>query len=235
MSVRGVGPSELIAPFQYFPCDWVNELVQVIYDLAMKLFNTTLDFFRPAPIETRSQQLLSERNMASSSLVPFYLGVIPNSHGVTLDQILSWDDDRLNRDPHYIQWLFPVNYYRQSTAEPVLDPATIKVFRTQPSLQNKVGRSFSRMLTFYGLQSDQNQNGRIIRGPNFAARLENFLANVNHHFGQISQIMYSLDLVGLHREKSHLCDVMIDIARNEGNRRIPVEMINHWQIIDLRY
>ena len=230
MAVRAIGPGQTPATtFQCLPCEWINKVCEAIYDLAMKVFNAIKDAFAspqasaPAPAAP-----VVPRGIAQSPLniIPFYRGQEANNNGVTLDQILSWDDDRLERVHNFIQWIFPTDIpsAHNSTA-PVLDRLTYYQFRIDPALKNQVMRSLVRMLTFYGLRIDER--GLIVRGPNFAPRLANFLTNT-HNFARISRMLRSLYLVGLSRESLLLQAVMADIAQNEARGRIPQATLDHW-------
>ncbi len=217
MAVRTIG-QQPAAAFQCLPCEWANKIVQAIYDLAMKIFNAIREAFQP----TQNAHVMTK----SLNIINFYRGAEPNNNGVTLDQILSWDDDQLERVHNYIQWIFPTDFQSgPNPSAPVLDQNAIQQFRNDPILKNQVLRSLRRMLSFYGLRIDEC--GLIVRGPHFAPRLENFLTNT-HNFARISRMLRSLNLVGLTRESLALYAIMLDIAQNEGLGRIPQSTVDHW-------
>lgn len=233
MAIRAVAPQQAPATtFQCLPCDWANKVCQAIYDVAMKIFNAIRDALSapqgnaPAPA-AQAAPLVQRGNVSGPlNIIPFYRGEQPNNNGVTLDQILSWDDDRLERVHNIIQWIFPTDIPSgPNPSAPVLDRLTYYQFRYDPALKNQVMRSLVRMLSFYGLRIDER--GLIVRGPNFAPRVENFLTNT-HNFARISRMLRSLYLLGLSRESLLLQGIMTDIAQNEGRGRIPQATLDHW-------
>jgi hypothetical protein len=227
MAVRAISPQQTGTTFQCLPCDWANQLCQAVYDLAMKIFNAIKDLFQSTPAAQTAPVVQRGAMTSALNLIAFYRGEEPNNNGVTLDQILSWDDARLESVHNYIQWIFPTDFRSgPNPTAPVLDADAIEVFRNDPVLKFRVLSALRRMLSFYGLQRDEG-TGRISRGPNFAPRLENFLTNT-HNFSRISRILRSLNLLGLDRESRALWEIMLDIYNHEGRGRIPVETTDHW-------
>jgi hypothetical protein len=150
------------------------------------------------------------------NLVLFYLGQEANNRGVGLNEILGWDNGRLESQHDYIQWLFPLR--APSGPNPtaaILDDETIQTFRSRPGLQIQVLRSFRRMLAFYGLQMDE-ATGQITRAPNFNARAAVWLTPGNHNFLRITRMIHSLGLLGLPDQARAFFAIMQDIAQNEG-------------------
>ena len=219
-----ISPSLPAQQAQCFPCKVISDLCQAVYDIAMKIIRAIGDCFSSAPPvtplnpPTTTLSPLTQRvtMSAAQNLVPFYRGLEANNRGVTLNQILGWDDERLEQQHDYIQWLFPLR--TPSGPNPtaaVLDEATINTFRTDPALQNQVLASFRRMLTFYGLQMD-NTTRQITRAPNFNARAAVWLTPGNHNFLRITRMIQSLHLLGLPDHSRAFFAIMQNIAQNEG-------------------
>jgi hypothetical protein len=224
--------SSYMQPLQAFsPCNWVGDICQKIYDMAIKFFKTISDWFSGKTNSLSQTTTTTTMNGNPRNLVAFYLGNEANNNRVTLNQILSWDDRNLELVHNYIQWLFPLaegsNY---NTTGPVLDQATIDTFRNDPQLRTQVIRCLHRMLAFYGLQMN-NATRVITRAPNFNARATVWLTPADgnyHNFLRITRIIHSLCLLG-HREYARsLLAIMIDIAANEGARTVPPETLLHW-------
>ena len=67
-------------------------------------------------------------------IVDFYRNKQPDSEGRFLNDILGWDDARLEYAHDYIQWLFPLTTPSQFNPDaPLLDDVQIEVFRTDPT------------------------------------------------------------------------------------------------------
>ncbi|KAF3041173.1 hypothetical protein E8E12_009569 [Didymella heteroderae] len=87
------------------------------------------------------------------SIVRFYDPDIKakDALGRTQEQILAWPNSQLENSHNYIQMLFPLpegspfNY-----AAPIIDLETMKAFRSNSELRQRLRASFERMLTFYG-------------------------------------------------------------------------------------
>jgi hypothetical protein len=218
-----------IMPFS--PCNWVGDICQKIHDLAIKFFKTVSDWFSGKTNSLSQTTTITTMNGNPGNLVAFYRGAEANNNGVSLNQILSWDDANLELVHTYIQWLFPLTTQSgPNPTAPVLDQATIDTFRNDPLLRGQLLRAFRRMLTFYGLQMDETTRV-ITRAPNFNARAMVWLTPPDgnyHNFLRITRIIHSLCLLG-HREcATSLLAIMIDIAANEGARTVPPETLQHW-------
>ena len=87
-----------------------------------------------------------------SKVLEFYSGNGTDAVGRYLDEILAWDDEKLEDVHDYIQWLFPTtvpsNYHRNA---PVLTDEEVAVFRNDVRLKERVKTSFVRFLRFLGL------------------------------------------------------------------------------------
>ncbi len=128
-------------------------------------------------------------------LVPFYQGNGVTASSAGLEQILSWNDQRLEAQHDYIQWLFPLaSASRYNPNAPVLDHKLQNSLRTDPVVQKNYLRAFDRMLKFYGF--NRNQDGSITPAANFAARFKEWGTPNNHNFLRITRILTSLKLMG---------------------------------------
>src|ERR1700738_3640313 len=89
----------------------------------------------------------------------------------TYDEILLWDDERLEMVHDYIQWIFPLPERSGATPwAPVLTQASISAIRSTPEMQHRLRSGYLRMLKFYGFQSDGAQ---VVQSPAFAAASRN--------------------------------------------------------------
>jgi len=164
------------------------------------------------------------------NLPAFYRGQEPNNNGITIGYILQATDAWLEMDHKWVQWAFPVEKASafNSTA-PVLDTATILVFRSDAVLRNAVFQVFQRILLFYGLRLEAN--GKIVRDATFSARRSSWLHPGSHHFLRITRIIHSLGLLfgPPNVLGKAFFDINEDIYRNEGNGIIPDATYNIWK------
>src|SRR6476620_8002646 len=109
-----------------------------------------------------------------SAIVDFYRGDAPDYLGRRLDEILAWNDVRLELVHNYIQVLFPLrdeSFFNISA--PLLNEETIAAFRADERLRANLARAFERMLHFYGLRHDET--GRVVRAEHFGMAAMNWL------------------------------------------------------------
>lgn len=243
-------PSQTSVQIQSHSCEWISNIFRKVHDFAMRIFESICIFFKNNPSSISGTTSLSNGGMSverlheanlgvqtpALTLISFYRGSEPNNNGVTLDQILSWDDARLESMHNYIQWLFPLK--KRSNPNPIapcLDNATIRKFQGDAMLKNQVLRSFRRMLTFYGLQMDEVTKV-ITRASNFNGRSAVWLTDSlgHHNFLRITRIIHSMDLLGLPDYSRSFFLIMQDIERNEGQGYISDETLGIWQRACLR-
>jgi hypothetical protein len=164
----------------------------------------------------------------SNSCVAFYRGG-PDSEGRTLDEILGWDDERLEAVHDYIQWLFPT---RQPSgvnpSAPLATDEAARAFTRESALRDRLRRSFERMLAFYGLR----QNGPRVEMDDrrFPGRAHVWLHPGNHNHLRLTRIIDSLSTLGLPAEARALQRCLIDdVAAGPGAGRISPRTLQFWR------
>jgi hypothetical protein len=220
----------LQAQLSFQTCGWVGDICRAIHDVAMKVIQSICDCFRSLPIFVGATSLNSRVTVSGPlNLVSFYRGLELNNNGVTLDQILGWDDAHLESAHNYIQWLFPLTTpSAPNPTAPILDGATIQAFCGDAPLKNQVLRSFRRMLMFYGLQMDEGTK-IITRAPNFNARAAVWLTPANHNFLRITRMIRSMSHLGLSDYSKSFFNILQNIHGNEGQGIISAPTFNFWR------
>jgi hypothetical protein len=166
---------------------------------------------------------------AADKVTLFFAGE-PDDLGRTYDEILLWDDERLELVHDYIQWIFPLP--ERSGANPwapVLMQASISVIRSTPEMQQRLRSGYLRMLEFYGFQFDGE---RVFRSPSFAAASRNWLHAGNHNHLRVTRILRSMWALGLGREAESLWDALrqlFESERSAGRRSITDETFAFWK------
>jgi hypothetical protein len=130
-------------------------------------------------------------------LTRFFTGGVDDD-GRSFDQILGWEDARLEAVHDYIQWIFPLP--ERSGANPwapVLDAATIASIRGDAEMQARLHSAFLRMLAFYGFALEADA---VVEGPRFAAASRNWLQGGNHNHLRLTRMLRSLRVLGLERD-----------------------------------
>jgi hypothetical protein len=162
-------------------------------------------------------------------LMRFFAGGV-NNDGRSFDEILGWDDARLEMVHDYIQWIFPLP--ERSGANPwapVLDHATIAEIRNSAEMQGRLRAAFLRMLAFYGFVL---RDSAVVEGPDFARASRNWLRAGNHNHLRLTRMLRSLRVLGLESEASALWQALRSLNEREttvGRRTITDETFAFWR------
>lgn len=85
-----------------------------------------------------------------SDLLAFLTADGRDSAGRTFDEVVSLDDQGLERNHDFIQWLFPLTEPSQAVpGSPVLDASAVAALRASPVVQARLAKASARMLDFY--------------------------------------------------------------------------------------
>ena len=161
-----------------------------------------------------------------SPLLAFYLGSHPDHRGRMLAEIVRQDDDWLEFTHDYIQWLFPLTEHSRVTpGAPILLPADLKAFRSDPLLRDHMLVAFRRMLSFYGLTLG---NGRVSKSPNWALRHRNWFTEPTHNNLRITRILKSLMLLGLETEARAFHACLRELCTTEVECAVPAASQAFW-------
>ncbi len=180
------------------PVCFLDDIIQKISAFVSGIFNSISALFLSlffCCTQSVSFAAAAPATPPNELLLPFYRGEGPNSSGVTLEQILSWDDSRLEAQHHFIQWLFPLTTpSRYNSNSPVLDPTLQRALREDRVVQRNFFRAYHRILRFYGFR--QETTGAILPTDNFAIRSADWATPGNHNLLRITRILTSMRLMG---------------------------------------
>jgi hypothetical protein len=150
--------------------------------------------------------------------------------GRTFDEILGWDDARLEMVHDYIQWIFPLpERSGANPSAPVLDAGTIAAIRRNAEMQGWLRAGFQRMLAFYGFALEGDA---VAQGPRFATASRNWLHAGNHNHLRLTRMLRSLRVLGLEREAAGLWEALRALYEREnaaGQRTITPETFVFWR------
>lgn len=162
-----------------------------------------------------------------SPLIDFYLGRRPDHRGRRLDEILRQDDDWLEYNHDFIQWLFPLREPSAAAPRaPVLDEETIEAFRENGALRRQLRQSFLRLLSFYGLSW---RAGDVVRSANWPQRKDNWFTRPTHNDLRITRILKSLHTLGLEIEAEALVTGLKELAAASPDCGASEETWRYWQ------
>jgi hypothetical protein len=150
--------------------------------------------------------------MANEALLAFYRGERTDDRGRRIDEIWRFSREELEAVHDYIQWLFPLAERSAfNPSAPLLDEATMAVFRSDDGLRKNVERSLRVMLDFYGLAIAGKE---ILRVPTFSERARNWLTPGNHNFLRLTRILKSLTLLGHADRAAQLLACLEEVDRH---------------------
>ena len=131
------------------------------------------------------------------NLARFYRSEARDSWGRTLQEIWEWDNRRLEERHDYFQVLFPLKEPSQFNLNaPLLDDATVALFRSDEVIQKNLLQSFRVMLHFYGYRLDE-KTGKVVEAENFAVRAPEWLFPEDLDNLRITRILKCRTLCGL--------------------------------------
>jgi len=163
----------------------------------------------------------------ANPVVAFYSGGL-DADGRSLDQILAWDDERLEAVHDYVQWVFPT---RQPSAvnpfAPLATDDTIRAFAADGTLRARLRAALDRMVGFYGLR---HRGARIeIDDVRFPTRSRVWLHAGNHNHLRLTRIMDSLATLGLVEEAHALQRCLLDDVAAVAGGRITDRTLAFWR------
>lgn len=162
-----------------------------------------------------------------SQLIDFYRGESTDSAGRFLRDIWSWNDVAWEEVHDFIQWLFPLPEPSRFNADaPLVSQEDIAAFRSDRVLQSNLRKSFARALAFLGLALAED--GAIVEGANFSARIAEVWAAPNHNWLRITRILRSLRILGLKAESEELYS-RLEEFHHSGRFRIAADTFRYWK------
>jgi hypothetical protein len=166
---------------------------------------------------------------ADDKLTRFFAGG-RDDLGRTSDEILRWDDERLEMVHDYIQWIFPLpERSGANPSAPVLTQGSISLIRDTPEMQQRLGGGYQRMLKFYGFECEGE---RVVQSPAFPAVSRNWLKPGNHNHLRLTRMLRSMRLLGLGSEAASLWAALRQLYESErsaGRRSISDETFAFWK------
>ncbi len=138
--------------------------------------------------------------MGSDPILAFYRLEQPDAAGRRLDEIWTWDDQRLEAVHDYIQWLFPL---REPSAfnpnAPLLTPDTVRAFAEDATLRERLKQSLALMLGFYGFELSESGAGAVAvrNSQRIDTRRRQWLRPGDHNHLRLSRILASARGLGL--------------------------------------
>ncbi|MCJ1285413.1 hypothetical protein MMC26_004753 [Xylographa opegraphella] len=119
----------------------------------------------------------------------------------TLDDLLKWGDERLDREGRCFKSLFPLpegNGPHSSGPMPGVDEATFVAFNTRQDLRSQLLRLLDRIWQFYGFQ--RVEHGSVERIADYSHAIQRFQSKWQDYHARATRIIRCLRVLGLPRE-----------------------------------
>jgi hypothetical protein len=168
---------------------------------------------------------------ADDALLRFYRLEGRDARGRTLSEIWTWDDASLESVHDYIQWLFPLSEPSAFNPHaPILTDDTIAAFRAHDDLRERLLRSLTLMLGFYGLALAPGSGGapRIEPSAAFTVKSRGWLHPGNHNHLRLTRILTSLRLLGFEEHARALYACLAAIARDHPHA-VSATTLAYWR------
>jgi len=169
-------------------------------------------------------------NRFTKVIVPFYLNKQTDSEGRLLREIWEWDNDELEAEHDYIQWLFPL---RETTVHnpnaPIVNDTVIEAFSNDPLLRRNLLQSLNLMLRFYGLAMNDAEGKNIVitLADEYDSRNSVWLKKYNHNYLRLTRILKCLMIFGLEEYSEALYECLLKIYDEEEDK-IGEETLQFW-------
>lgn len=146
--------------------------------------------------------------------------------GPGVEQIWSYDHERLESVHDYIQWLFPTRTpSRYHPSAPLLDEETVELFARSPRLRERLLRSLAVMLQFFGLQLADGPT--VDKAPHFASRFPHWSGELNHNLLRLTRILESLRTLGCAEHALALFRCLEELQKAHP-KRLPRASLVRW-------
>jgi len=153
-----------------------------------------------------------------SVITEFFQQVGHDGQGHYLYHMLGLPNHQLEASHDLIQFMFPTKEKsKYNPTAPVLTEEDITAFKENKNLQDALRGCYNRFLTFLGLA--QTDEGKVVKGENFANRYKDVWSSWNHNFLRITRAISSLRTLGLMQEAWALYEGCVEVARNE---KVPI-------------
>ena len=175
---------------------------------------------------------MNHQKHLSAMLVPFYLGEQQDSQGRTIQEMWTWNFEKLECVHNYIQWLFPLSERSAFNRDaPIVDEKVIQAFQSNPHLRQNLLRSFTVMLKFYGLQRQECNDGKIVvsQSEDYPNRKREWVCILDHNYLRITRILKCLMTFGLENEAQAFYECLRQIYQ-DNSKQIGSETFQYWTI-----
>jgi hypothetical protein len=147
-----------------------------------------------------------------------------------IQEIWAWDFEKLEHTHDYIQWLFPSSERSAFNSNaPLVDDNVIQAFQSDANLRQSLLRSLTVMLQFYGLQHQEDNQGKavVIQSEDYPSRKQEWVRRFDHNYLRITRILKCLMVFRLKDEAQAFYECLRQIYQ-ENSDFIGDETFQYW-------
>jgi len=146
-----------------------------------------------------------ETKTGEDPIIKFYRNEVVTKAKRKLSTIWNWNDEKLECQHDFVQWLFPLNEKSRFNSDaPILTKKSIEIIKYDKEIQANLRTSFDKMFAFYGWKVNDTLDGveRMtieVTGENGdkETRLKPMVwIRHSHNFDRITRILTSMKLLG---------------------------------------
>ncbi|XP_077109013.1 uncharacterized protein LOC143765826 [Ranitomeya variabilis] len=133
-------------------------------------------------------------------------------NGLYIEELLKdWKDDNntLERNHSYIQWLFPLREYGMNSYAKPLSQSEIKIMKEDNEVKTRFLKAYKLMLQFYGITLCNEQTGELRRAGKYEERFKNLNCH-SHNNLRITRILKCLGEMGYERFQAPLVKFFLE-------------------------
>jgi hypothetical protein len=165
-----------------------------------------------------------------SKIVDFYIGSGTDHKLRSWSEIVSQNDNWLESEHDFIQWLFPLKEPSEfSKFAPLLTDEDISILKMERLFKKRMVTSFFIMMSFFGLDPKTiNDELKLQKDSSFfKERSKVWLSLNNHNYMRITRILKSLCLFGLNKYAEAFMECLLDLKK-EFDSDISMTNIEYW-------
>jgi len=171
-----------------------------------------------------------------SRIIQFYLNqttTTDNKNGYLFDDILQWNNEKLERTHDYIQYLFPLKEKSKYNKDALtLTDMDIYQFKYNQVLRKNVRKALSRMLSFYGIHEVVLKKYDYIDYI-WDRKTKHWLSLNNHNYLRLTRIMKFLMMIKMEYRSIKLFIALCNIYNSQTNSQTNISKttMKYWRDI----
>jgi hypothetical protein len=140
---------------------------------------------------------------SQSNIIKFYKNIYQanGKDGYLFNEIINWDDIKLEKEHDFIQWLFPLEKKGMNAKSEILTEKDIEIFKKNIDIRENVKNATHRMINFYGYKVELTKKDKIIiqRVKDLYRKKNNTVIGLysSHNYLRLTRMMTFLNKINM--------------------------------------